>query len=90
MQKQFFSGKKKRLYLSSQVSNKFSVSLVILSRNYEMELIQIELTTFHEISKSVNFAERIRSFLCTFGGFTSFANQTTVGKYNFKGTDICY
>lgn len=52
--------------------NNFSVCLAILGRNAEMELIQTELITFNQISKSVSSAERIRTFLCTFGGFTSF------------------
>lgn len=54
--------------------NNFSVSSAILGRNAEMELIQTESITFNQISKSVSSAERIRTFLCTFGGFTSFAN----------------
>lgn len=41
--------------------NNFSVCLAILGRNAEMELIQTELITFNQISKSVSSAERIRT-----------------------------
>lgn len=56
------------LYLLNNQINNFSVSLVILSGNAEMELIQLELTMLRQTSKSVSSAVTVRSYIFTFEG----------------------